>query len=668
VKTHRLFLAPAVLLAGATVLALSLSPRPAAAKASKAAASDDDGVPPAPPSPGPELNPFECYGRYQYATENRTIAEMRHELKQRLEWLDEAGQPDTVLAIKLCVIGKLKARVGDTDAWEWYERSLRADPVEPGLELWAAQYWTGHRGVRRPVAEPAEVHYYAALRKLEAIKKAGRWKDYHTIVEDWVRHDLTVLYQMDGAPLLPFKAYKQRSNGLWAPGISISSQLRVAKDSRDFFFNNEYRQFTGEMLFAESDLRRGGTRLGPFQTMLGPLSDREKWDIVRAPLRLQLQNTLRIRQNPIGTIDILHGYLQQWSSQIWNFYDPTGSHDPGRLCESMPDGPRPCPSVAPGFSDIRVQQVGVGYERVFPLYPLFDLRLAGSVQRIWRDGIVEFHPWHVLLTREDGSTYNPNRRESLNLYEFKPSISRFLGADKLVINGVWAMLDIPGGTPDAPPLEQMRRKVIRALNFEYGLYQPLVLPTLEFGSLSTYRTPTRGLYLFGGVMEDGELWGSHQMTARDFYAGLRFEGPHWTDFTLQGIYETTNTTYGETDGFGNVVLSSPHQAFSSFRPVFVVQYRVRSYDTFPGMPPSHGGFGSDMFNLVFPFFWDKSVSGPNIYENVRGGAQIWTKLIGEGIGGTTFLVTAGIDYQYFYRLEKGLLMGQIALRMGWGDL
>ena len=152
------------------------------------------------------------------------------------------------------------------------------------------------------------------------------------------------------------------------------------------------------------------------------------------------------------------------------------------------------------------------------------------------------------------------------------------------------------------------------------------------------------------------------------YLGTRFEGPHWIDFTLQGIYETTNTIYGNTDGRGNGVFSAPNQEFSNFRSVFVFQYRVRSYDTFPGMPPSHGGFGSDMLNLVFPFFWDKSTSGPTTYENVRGGVQVWTKLIGEGIGGTTFLVTAGVDYQYFYKLEKGLLMGQIALRMGWGDL
>jgi hypothetical protein len=592
------------------------------------------------PEGWPEINPFECYGRYQYAAENRTIPEMRHELAQRLDWLDEPGQSDATLAIKLCVIAKLKTRVGDMDAWSYFERSLAADPYEPGLELWAGQYWADNRGARRQVVEEAEKHFYAALAKLERYKQEGRLRDYHAIVEDWTRRELTILYQMDGFPLLPWKAYPQHSDGLNALGVSISSQVRSARDTRDFFFNNEYRQFTAEKAFAGSDLRFGGTR---DKVPDGKLTPGQIYNIARAPLRFQIDNRLRIRQNLLGTFDFFHSYLHQWGSQIYNFYDPSEFFHPD----------------LPAFSDIEVQDLGVGYERVIPLYPAFDLRLAGSVHRVWRDGIVEFFPLNVPGI--------DNRREALNLYEFKPSISRFLGPDKLTINGVWAMLDLPD-TVGAPTVEQLRRKVIRAVNFEYGLYRPLVLPTISDGSLTTYRTPTRGLYFYGGVMEDGEAYGSHQVLARDFYGGLRFEGPDWTDLALQGSYGTNNTIYFETDGRGNEVLSEPGQAFTFFRSTLIIQRRIRSYDTFPGMPFSHGGFGSDMFNVVLPIFWDKAITGAKDYENVRAGLQIWTKLIGEGIGGTTFLITAGVDYQYFYQIEKGLVLGQVALRMGWGDL
>ena len=627
-----------------------LAPALSARGATKAADDDDDA--PAPASPGPELNPFECYGRYQYATENRTIPEMRHELKQRMSWLIEAGQPDTVLAIKLCVIAKLKARLGDTDAEEYFTRSLEADPVEPGLELWAAEYWYGNRGVRRQVTEKAETHYYAALKKLERLKKAGRLHDYHAIVEDWVRHDLTILYQMDGQPLLPWKAYPQHSSGLNAPGVTVGSQLRMSKDTRDFFFNSEYRQFTAELAFANSDIRGGGAQdTGPI-TSATQMGKAEMAALVNAPFRLQLENKVRIRQNFLGTFDLLHTYLYQWSSQVYNFYDPAEIKR----------------QDLPQFSGIQVNQIGGGYERVFPLYPLFDLRLAGTIQHGWRDGIVEFHPYNLYPPLESNGTYAyPDERETLTLYEFKPSVSRFIGPDKLVVNFVWAFLDF-SNTYGAPPPEQVHQKGIRAINFEYGDYRPLVLPTMDYGTLSTYRTPTRGLYFFGGVMEDNEKWGTNLVLARDYYGGIRFEGPHWTDFTIQETYATNETDYESNDGRGHFIYSLPSQAFSSMRTTFVLQYRVRSADTFPGMPPSHGGFGSDMFHLVFPFFWDKGLEGGHDFENVRGGAQIWTKLIGEGIGGTTFLVTAGVDYQYFYHLSKGVPMGQLAIRMGWGDL
>ena len=93
---------------------------------------------------------------------------------------------------------------------------------------------------------------------------------------------------MDGLPLLPWKAYPQHSGGHYAPGVSISSQLRVAKDTRDFFFNNEYRQFTAEKNFAASDVRFGGTR--NFDPN-GKLNDSQISDIARAPLRMQVDNT-----------------------------------------------------------------------------------------------------------------------------------------------------------------------------------------------------------------------------------------------------------------------------------------------------------------------------------------------------------------------------------------
>jgi hypothetical protein len=47
---------------------------------------------------------------------------------------------------------------------------------------------------------------------------------------------------------------------------------------------------------------------------------------------------------------------------------------------------------------------------------------------------------------------------------------------------------------------------------------------------------------------------------------------------------------------------------------------------------------------------------------------VWAKVFGTGIGGTAVLMTAGYDYQYFYKIQKSMHMAHAALRIGWGDL
>src|SRR5205823_3015491 len=122
-----------------------------------------------------------------------------------------------------------------------------------------------------------------------------------------------------------------------------------------------------------------------------------------------------LRLNVLGAFDFIHEYNSSPKSQISSFYL------------------NPAPNFEIPVNDITVQQLGGGYNRVFPLYPLFDARIEASVQRVKRKGIVEFLP---------------ERQETFNLYEVKPSLSRFLGSDKISIDGVYVLLnmaDEPGG-------------------------------------------------------------------------------------------------------------------------------------------------------------------------------------------------------------------------------
>ena len=594
-------------------------------------AGEPGAEPTAEESAGPELNPFECYGRAQNAMGSRTIKQMRQELSRLMHPLYKDGDPAARRAVKACVVARLKARVGDTDAYKYFKEAIELAPEEPGYELWAGDYFTSARGAYRPVHQKAEQHLYAALKKLELLQEKGRYRDYHATVESWVRKRLLVLYQEDGLQLLPWKAYKQHSSGLRALGLAISSQFAISHDTRDFYRNSEMRIFTAEAAFASSGVRAGGT--------LDPVTDRQRWEIARAPIRYQVDNRARIRQTKLGAVDILHTYHKSIDSQITSFYRPDE------------------------FSDVTVQELGAAFTRDFPLYPAFDMRLHGTYKRIRRTGVVEFLP---------------NYTEEFNFYELKPSFSRFFGANKLSLNLTYVYMDIPdlpGGAAD----QSHRSHSIYGGEISYAIHAPLVLPALNVGSLYGYRTPTRGWYFWGGFVQSDQVYGLRTVTQRDLYLGTRFEGPKYFDFTLQGTAYTSGVTYFDPNQPKLTEFSDPTQSFKSIRSTLIIQRRLINPDTMPGVQDSAAGMAADMLNLVIPISWDKSLEGPknfdpmdhddhgNDYENVRGGAELWFKLYLTGIGGSAVLFTAGYEAQYFYNLDKTIHIARGNVRLGWGD-
>jgi hypothetical protein len=580
---------------------------------------------------GPELNPFECYGRAQNAMGSRTISQMEQELARLMSPLFKDGDPASRRAVKACVVGRLKARVGDTDAYDYLKQAIALNPEEPGYELWAGDYWISARGAFRPITQRAEQHLYAALAKLEALREKGRFREHHATVESWVRKRLLVLYQEDGLPLLPWKAYKQDSRGLRAPGLTISSQFAISQDTRDFFRNSEMRIFTAEAAFASSGVRAGGTP--------EPLTPRQRYDLARAPLRYQVDNRARIRQTRMGAIDVLHSYHKSEKSQITSFYQPTT------------------------FNDVTVQELGAAFTREFDLYPAFDMRLHGTYKRIQRTGVVEFLPDH---------------EEEFNFYEIKPSFSRFLGANKLSLNLTYVFMDIPD-LPGGVASESDRSHSIYGGELSYSIHAPLVLPAINMGSLYGQRTPTRGWYFWAGFVQSDQVYGLRTVTQRDAYLGTRFEGARHIDLTLQGTAYTSDISFFDPNQRRVTEYSDPTQSFKSMRTTLIVQRRLINPDTMPGVQPSAAGMAADMLNLVVPISWDKALTSPknfdpadkadrgNDYENVRGGAELWFKLYLTGIGGSAMLFTAGYEAQYFYRLEKTVHNIHGNVRLGWGD-
>jgi hypothetical protein len=604
-------------------------PEPADAEgdaATDAAAEDAAEVPEAAPSTtqvaapvsndfGPAINPFRCRGEAEAITRDLRTSEIHTEIERRLARPYEDNDPPTIVALKLCVIAELKRRVGAGDAAEWYEKAIERNPDEPGYELWYGSYLGQVRGAGGPLIEGAEKHYYRGVAKLEAKKKAGKAVDYDEITGEWLQRRLMDLYQRDGQPITGWKAYRYDPGDTYMPGLMLSSTFQTSADTRDFYYGNEMRLFTGELLFAQSALRRNDE-----------LENSEKFNLIRAPLRIGWNSKLRLRQNWLGALDFEYRYFKAYDSQIDEFNNPDVR------------------------VDVTVSEFGLGYSRVIPVWKLFDFNLSGGVRLTDRTGTVEF---------EDKLT------QEFPTVELTPGIARFVGPDKISLRGayVWMGLDdIEGGMES----DRARGQTIRAAHLEYAMYRPVTLPTLK-GGLRFERGYTRGWHFYTGAAEEVSVYGVRKVTTRDYYGGTTLKGYGAYDVTLQGTYYTGRTAVAPmlTPGrFGPVEIDES-QSHSQYRTTFALARRLIDEDVTPGMPKTFGGFAATSLVLVVPISHDLGLAGPKLYENVRAGAELWLKLVAPGLGGTTFLLTGGYDYQYFYDQTKAMHMGHLALRMGF---
>ncbi len=573
------------------------------------------------PSAGPRLNPFACQGRAEALEADRSIEQIRGELEKRQSPEYLPTDPRSVRALKLCTLGELKKRIGDSDAIDYYERAVREAPDEPGYELFAGRYYAGARGAKGPVLELAEKHLYRALAKLEALRASGRFEAYHGVVDDQVHKQLLVLYQQDGLPLLPWKAYPQHASGYQAPGLAIASTNRIFKDTRSAVGANEVGGFT-----AETQLYERGPE---------PARAREFFFVARNPLRYSTENTLNFRQNTLGELQAGIS-LEKNVDAAFDDFTQIGQ-------------------AKPGLHDVDVRQLFVGFDRTLPLYPAFDLRLRAQYLRVHRVGLVEYQPTYA---------------QDFPVYVFRPAVSRFVGSDKLTLSATYALMAIPdldGAARGAlPPGDYLlkRGRLIAGLELEYAFYSPLLLPALQVASLRPFRTPTRGLYLSAGYVTDNELYGNRRVVNDTIHGGARLEGPGNWDVSVHESWfrgrGTDITAQGET--------AAEDLSAASVRTSVTVVRHLAHPDASPGVPARVGPFASDAVSLAFPASWDKVVKGPGPYENLRVGAQLWLKLFATGVWGATSLTTLTYDYQYFYRFGKHVHNVGAAVRVGWGDL
>jgi hypothetical protein len=555
-------------------------------------------------APGyPQVPGFVCLGESEALLRGTSLSEIRQEIDKRLRWIDEGKIPKGRLAHTHCTVAELMRRTGDGRADENYRKAIALNPREPAYELWYARYHQWSRGAGASNAKGTSDHGLAALDKLETFKGITQTGSTDDVTRQWSQRQLLTLTQEDGLPLLPWNAYPFEKRKPNYPQLYIAAYGDYAKDTNDFWDFADTRKLTTEAQVA-ADRAIDTNHV---------LSKDELLEILRAPKRYDAYGRLRLRQTHLGTLDFHYRRAKLFDSQIISFGDV-------------------------GYrTDVDLEEFGAVYRRTITIPKAFDLTLDGSYARQSRKGVVE--TW-------------PDTIEHLNVYVGSATVSRFIGPDKLSIGGTYVYFDTPD-RPEPALDESDRVRTMRAGFIDYAIYRPLRLPFVSRGTLTTRRTYSRGWHWFGSFLLDDERFGNTIVKRRTYGGGTTLKGMQGYDVGVYGTYmyggqELNQRNLGQLDN-------------SQWRSAVRLMKRLVDEDVTPGIPTSV----LTSLNVNLAARHDMALTGQNNYENFRVTGDVWAKLLVLPMRGTSFLLSGSVSYQYFYRLDTGMVLGQITARMGW---
>ena len=166
----------------------------------------------------------------------------------------------------------------------------------------------------------------------------------------------------------------------------------------------------------------------------------------------------------------------------------------------------------------------------------------------------------------------------------------------------------------------------------------------RYGSAASDPTP---------ATTDDERFGTTVIKKTTLGAGSALKGWEGFDFMLSGNHFSYATEVNR--------LRQPGLSNSQWRTNVRIMKRIIDEEVTPGRPSS----ALTSLQVVVPLRHDKALTGPTDYENARGGIELWAKLLAPGLRGSTFLLNASVEAQYFYRIDKVIALAQLGVRMGW---
>jgi hypothetical protein len=553
------------------------------------------------PPDAPQVPGFVCLGESEALLRGTSLKELKQERDKYLNWINQKLVPPERMAHTHCVVAELMRRIGDMRADEHYKEAIRLNPKEPAYQLWYTRYWQWSRGAGAANAANTHEHALTALDELEGFQGITQTGSTNEVATEWSQRQLLTLTQEDGLPLLPWNAYPFKKRKHNYPQVSLIAYGDSARDTNDFWDFADTRKLTTEAQIAAD---RDADHV---------LTKDQLLTILRAPYRVDSQARLRLRQSWLGTFDLYYRRSKLYNAQIVSYDDIDWK------------------------TDVNLQEMGVAYRRTINLYPLFDFTIDANYGRQQRTGVVETLPWVT---------------EDINVYTVSPTLSHFVGPDKLSVGGTYVYFDIPD-RPE-PALDQsQRQRTIKAGFVDYAIYRPIRFPQVQAGTLTARRQYTRGWHWFATGMWDDERFGSTMVRRRAYGGGTTLKGIQGYDI---GLYGTYMSGASELD---RELLKQLQN--SQARGTFRIMKRLVDEDITPGIPKKV--LTSLNMNVVVRN--DRALIGPKDFESVRATVDLWAKFLALNVRGTSFLVNASVSYQYFYHLDKGYVLGQLSARMGW---
>lgn len=485
-------------------------------------------------------------------------------------------------------------------------------------------YWATERGANAPALETAERYFHSALSKLEQ----GPAGSCRQALERKVLLQLRILYQQDGLPLLPWKGWNAGRHDPYLPGVGFVAGVFISNDPAPLNEDSRMRRFTGEAAFANSDLRLGGTP--------EPLSELDRWRIVRAPTQVDSTIGLTLRENVLGRFTFGFRSTHADEAQITSYYLPSE------------------------FNDTQTTQLRVGYDRVFPIDPIMDLRLAAQFSRVKARGLVEFIP---------------ELEEEYSVYGLAPSFSRTVGPGRLTLTGTYLYADIADLL--SSPILGKRGVWVRGLDLEYAELASTEFNPFAWGSFSPYRTVSEGFAVYLGFTNRPTVNGLTTLANDDIYGGAHWEGPKPLAFQVEATAFRTKFSYVREDDPDLRERSDPTRGFSSLRFMALPKVRVLHMNHIDPQPLALGNAQLAELTLVFPIGWEFALDGPrnyhpldtrdhgNDYAHFRVGSEFWLRSLSfEPLGGSV-LLNAGVDLVHYYEIGKTQHLAHAGAALGW---